>query len=118
MATCGGTGTLIVDGTVADERKMEQTIPVILQFDESLDVGSDTLTGVTENLIRFDCVSDPWRPPPSIRSNLVFGSDRGARGYRAGGFFCPRIMREFCLRARLSSGWSRTSHNRLIVVFG
>src|SRR5262249_54435612 len=42
----------------------------------------------------------------------------GARGHRAGGFFCQRVMREFCLRALLSSGWSRTSHSRLIVVFG
>ena len=41
----------------------------------------------------------------------------GARGHQAGGFFRPRIMREFCLipRARLSSGSSRTSHSRLIV---
>jgi hypothetical protein len=38
----------------------------------------------------------------------------GARGHQAGGFFRPRIMREFCLipRARLSSGSSRTSHSR------
>jgi arylsulfatase len=27
---------------------MEHTIPFILQFDESLDVGSDTLTGVND----------------------------------------------------------------------
>ena len=41
-----GTGTLKVDGKVVAEQQMEHTIPVILQFDESLDVGSDTLTGV------------------------------------------------------------------------
>jgi len=44
----GGTGTLTIDGNVADEQKMEHTIPIILQFDESLDVGSDTLTGVDD----------------------------------------------------------------------
>jgi hypothetical protein len=44
----GGTGTLKVDGKVVDEQKMEHTVPLILQFDESLDVGSDTLTGVDD----------------------------------------------------------------------
>jgi arylsulfatase A-like enzyme len=44
----GGTGTLKVDGKPVDERKMEHTVPVILQFDESLDVGSDTLTAVDD----------------------------------------------------------------------
>ncbi len=37
-----------VDGTEVATQKMEQTIPFILQFDESLDVGSDTLTGVND----------------------------------------------------------------------
>ena len=27
---------------------MEHTVPIVLQFDESLDVGSDTLTGVDD----------------------------------------------------------------------
>jgi arylsulfatase len=44
----GGTGTLKVDGKAVDEQKMEHTVPIILQFDESLDVGSDTLTGVDD----------------------------------------------------------------------
>ena len=44
----GGTGTLKVDGKVVAEQKMEHTVPIILQFDESLDVGSDTLTGVDD----------------------------------------------------------------------
>lgn len=43
-----GTGTLSVDGTVVDTKKMEQTIPVILQWDEAFDIGSDTLTGVND----------------------------------------------------------------------
>lgn len=44
----GGTGVLKVDGQVVDTKKMERTIPFILQWDESLDVGSDTLTGVND----------------------------------------------------------------------
>ena len=38
-----GTGVLKVDGKIVAGQKMERTIPLIL---ESLDVGSDTLTGV------------------------------------------------------------------------
>jgi len=44
----GGTGVLKVDGKEVATQKMERTIPFILQFDESLDVGSDTLTGVND----------------------------------------------------------------------
>ena len=44
----GGTGVLKVDGTEVATQKMDHTIPFILQFDESLDVGSDTLTGVND----------------------------------------------------------------------
>jgi len=44
----GGTGVLKIDGTEVATQKMEHTIPFILQFDESLDVGSDTLTGVND----------------------------------------------------------------------
>ena len=43
-----GTGTLKVDGKVVDTKKMEKTLPMILQWDESLDIGSDTLTGVND----------------------------------------------------------------------
>jgi arylsulfatase len=44
----GGTGMLKVDGQVVATQKMEHTIPFLLQLDESLDVGSDTLTGVND----------------------------------------------------------------------
>jgi arylsulfatase A-like enzyme len=44
----GGTGVLKVDGTDVATQKMEHTIPFLLQIDESLDVGSDTLTGVND----------------------------------------------------------------------
>ena len=43
-----GTGTLKVDGKVVETKKMEKTIPIILQWDESFDIGSDTITGVND----------------------------------------------------------------------
>ena len=43
-----GTGTLKVDGKEVATQKMEKTIPMILQWDESFDIGSDTLTGVND----------------------------------------------------------------------
>jgi len=43
-----GTGTLKVDGKVVDSKKMEKTLPMILQWDEAFDIGSDTLTGVND----------------------------------------------------------------------
>jgi arylsulfatase A-like enzyme len=43
-----GTGTLSVDGKVVATQQMERTLPMILQWDESFDIGSDTLTGVDD----------------------------------------------------------------------
>jgi arylsulfatase A-like enzyme len=43
-----GTGTLSVNGKVVDTRPMPKTLPMILQWDESFDIGSDTLTGVND----------------------------------------------------------------------
>jgi arylsulfatase len=43
-----GTGTLKVDGKVVATKKMDKTLPMILQWDESFDIGSDTLTGVND----------------------------------------------------------------------
>ncbi|MFO1407784.1 MAG: arylsulfatase [Steroidobacteraceae bacterium] len=43
-----GTGTLKVDGQVVQTQAMKRTLPVILQWDESFDIGSDTLTGVND----------------------------------------------------------------------
>jgi arylsulfatase A-like enzyme len=43
-----GTGTLKVDGKVVSTKEMPKTLPVILQWDESFDVGSDSLTGVND----------------------------------------------------------------------
>src|SRR6266487_6161425 len=43
-----GTGTLKVDGKEVQTIKLERTLPMILQWDESFDIGSDTLTGVND----------------------------------------------------------------------
>jgi arylsulfatase len=43
-----GTGSLKVDGKTVSTQKMERTIPIILQFDETFDVGADTETGVND----------------------------------------------------------------------
>ena len=44
-----GTGVLKVDGTTVAEKKMPRTIPLILQWDENLDIGSDTGSPVDDN---------------------------------------------------------------------
>ncbi len=43
-----GTGTLKVDGKVVQTQVMKNTLPMILQWDEAFDIGSDTLTGVND----------------------------------------------------------------------
>jgi arylsulfatase len=43
-----GTGTLKVDGKEVQTIKLPHTLPMILQWDESFDIGSDTLTGVND----------------------------------------------------------------------
>ena len=43
-----GMGTLKVDGKAVDTKEMKRTVPMILQWDESFDIGSDTLTGVND----------------------------------------------------------------------
>jgi len=56
-----GTGTLIVDGKEVQSIKMERTLPMILQWDESFDVGSDTLTGVND---------EDYQPPFELTAKL------------------------------------------------
>jgi len=43
-----GVGALKVDGKVVDTKEMKRTLPMILQWDEAFDIGSDTLTGVND----------------------------------------------------------------------
>ena len=56
-----GTGTLIVDGKTAVTKKMDKTLPMILQWDESFDIGSDTLTGVND---------EDYKPPFPLTAKL------------------------------------------------
>jgi len=56
-----GTGTLKVDGKEVQTIKMEHTLPMILQWDESFDVGSDTLTGVND---------EDYQPPFALTAKL------------------------------------------------
>jgi arylsulfatase len=57
----GGTGTLKVDGKDVATKRMEKTLPMILQWDESFDIGSDTLTGVNDA---------DYKPPFSLTAKL------------------------------------------------
>jgi arylsulfatase len=65
-----GTGTLKVDGQAVDTKKMPKTLPMILQWDESFDIGSDTLTGVN------DADYQPPFPLTSKLSKLTVKLDR------------------------------------------
>jgi hypothetical protein len=56
-----GTGTLKVDGKEVQTIKMEHTLPMILQWDESFDIGSDTLTGVND---------EDYKPPSPLTAKL------------------------------------------------
>jgi len=55
------TGTLKVDGKVVATRSMEKTLPITLQWDESFDIGSDTLTGVND---------EDYKPPFALTAKL------------------------------------------------
>jgi len=57
----GGTGTLKVDGKTVQTQKMEKTLPMILQWDEAFDVGSDTLTGINDA---------DYKPPFALTAKL------------------------------------------------
>ena len=56
-----GTGTLKVDGKEVATQKMPKTLPMILQWDESFDIGSDTLTGVND---------EDYKPPFTLTAKL------------------------------------------------
>ena len=56
-----GTGTLKVDGKVVDTKTMPKTLPMILQWDEAFDIGSDTLTGVNDA---------DYKPPFTLTAKL------------------------------------------------
>jgi arylsulfatase len=56
-----GVGTLKIDGKVVATKEMKRTLPMILQWDESFDVGSDTLTGVNDA---------DYKPPFALTAKL------------------------------------------------
>jgi arylsulfatase len=56
-----GTGTLKVDGKAVQTITMPRTLPMILQWDESFDIGSDTLTGVND---------EDYKPPFPLTAKL------------------------------------------------
>jgi arylsulfatase A-like enzyme len=43
----GGTGTLLVDGTVVAEERIDRTVPFLFSADETMDIGRDTASPVT-----------------------------------------------------------------------
>ncbi len=56
-----GTGMLKVDGKSVQTTAMPETLPMILQWDESFDIGSDTLTGVND---------EDYKPPFTLTAKL------------------------------------------------
>jgi hypothetical protein len=50
-----------VDGKAVATKQMAKTLPMILQWDESFDIGSDTLTGVND---------DDYKPPFPLTAKL------------------------------------------------
>jgi len=56
-----GVGTLKVDGKAVQTITMPRTLPMILQWDESFDIGSDTLTGVNDA---------DYKPPFALTAKL------------------------------------------------
>ena len=56
-----GSGTLKVDGKAVQTIEMPHTLPMILQWDESFDIGSDTLTGVND---------EDYKPPFTFTGKL------------------------------------------------
>jgi arylsulfatase len=45
----GGTGTLLVNGSVVAEERIEKTVPFIFSADETMDIGQDSASPVTED---------------------------------------------------------------------
>ncbi len=80
----GGTGTLYVDGTEVDRKRMERTVPFIFQWDETFDVGMDTGTPVAFLEYRYDPpfaftgtlnkLTFNLEPPQLIAAALVAGA--------------------------------------------
>ena len=50
-----------MNGNAVATKKMDRTLPLILQWDESFDIGSDTLTGVND---------EDYKPPFTFTGKL------------------------------------------------
>jgi arylsulfatase len=86
----GGTGVLKVDGKEVVTQKMEHTIPLIFQWDETFDIGSDTGTPVddkdyqvpfkfTGKLNKLTLVIDRPKLTPADEKRLMEQSQRNNR---------------------------------------
>ena len=83
----GGTGTLKVDGKVAQVGKMPQTLPITFQWDETFDVGVDTGTPVADNDYqvpfrftgRLDRLTVQLKPNPQAEQKRMMGLREKAR---------------------------------------
>lgn len=85
----GGTGVLKVDGKVVATQKMERTVPLILQWDETFDIGADTGTPVddrdykvpfklTAKLSKLTISIDQPKLTPEDEKKLVEGAEKAA----------------------------------------
>lgn len=88
----GGTGVLLVDGKEVARQKMPNTLPLILQWDENFDIGSDTGTPVadedyqtpftfTGKLNQITLKLDP--PPPLSPEDIKTLETKGQRNNQA-----------------------------------
>jgi arylsulfatase A-like enzyme len=86
-----GTGTLKIDGKVAATQKMEHTVPLILQWDETFDIGADTGTSVddrdyqvpfkfTGKIEKLTIVLDQPKLTPEDEKRLMNSASRAADG--------------------------------------
>lgn len=87
----GGTGVLKVDGKEVASKKMARTIPLIMQWDETFDVGADTGTPVDDQdyqvPFRFtgklNKLTVTLRPPPLAPAAKKALDEKGRRNNRA-----------------------------------
>jgi hypothetical protein len=69
----GGTGTLSVDGKVVATQTMERTIPLVLPWDETFDIGSDTGTPIDDRDSPLPQARSPSESPLTRLSDFQVG---------------------------------------------
>lgn len=85
----GGVGVLKVDGKVVAEQKVDRTVPLILQWDETFDIGADTGTPVddrdykvpfkfTGKIDKLTIAVDPPKLTPEDKKKLAEGAEKAA----------------------------------------